>query len=138
MPYLHWETNRRRAKLAKVIRETTEGHRAGRMAQGSIRPDDEVGENGEACEPTSSGVAGRCVMTRPKKLGVFLRKAAALAEVMDCHEHEEMLKACLHANPPLHPRRTLDQSYYWTLDPTEKRDRDQVVYRATAPVKESM
>jgi hypothetical protein len=32
---------------------------------------------------------------------------------------------------PVHIRRTLDQSYYWTIKDTESRDRDQVVYRAT-------
>jgi hypothetical protein len=33
--------------------------------------------------------------------------------------------------PPLHIRRTLDQSYFLTLDDTSERDRDQVVYRET-------
>ncbi|KAF3759987.1 hypothetical protein M406DRAFT_358672 [Cryphonectria parasitica EP155] len=33
--------------------------------------------------------------------------------------------------PPLHIRRTLDQAYFMTLKDTSKRDRDQVVYRAT-------
>jgi hypothetical protein len=42
-----------------------------------------------------------------------------------------MLEKYLHNDPPLHPRRTLDQSYYWTLKTTKSRDRDQVVYRGT-------
>lgn len=33
--------------------------------------------------------------------------------------------------PPLHIRRTLDQAYFMTLKDTSRRDRDQVVYRAT-------
>ncbi|KAK3393984.1 hypothetical protein B0H63DRAFT_31638 [Podospora didyma] len=35
---------------------------------------------------------------------------------------------CLH----LHPRRTLDQSHFWKLRTTRRRDRDPVVYRHTA------
>jgi hypothetical protein len=34
---------------------------------------------------------------------------------------------------PLHIRRTLDQSYFLTLEDTTTRDKDQVVYRATKP-----
>jgi hypothetical protein len=33
--------------------------------------------------------------------------------------------------PALHIRRTLDQSYFLNLEDTSRRDRDQVVYRAT-------
>jgi hypothetical protein len=75
---------------------------------------------------------------RPQKLGVFLLKVAQIAERMALHEHEQMIRDHLHKTPPLHPRRTLDQAYYWTLKSTEERDRDQVVYRATAPVRQFM
>ncbi|KAI1858852.1 uncharacterized protein JN550_012414 [Neoarthrinium moseri] len=34
-------------------------------------------------------------------------------------------------NRSMHPRRTLDQAYFWTLNTTRSRDRDQVVYRHT-------
>ena len=66
-------------------------------------------------------------------LGQMLFLAAALAEAMDAHTDEKLIEKYLTATPPLHPRRTLDQSYYWTLKDTRKRDRDQVVYRGTAP-----
>jgi len=52
---------------------------------------------------------------------------------MDSHIDESLINKYLMASPPLHPRRTLDQSYYWTLKDTRKRDRDQTVYRETAP-----
>jgi hypothetical protein len=55
---------------------------------------------------------------------------------MDIYQEEQLLNEFLHHDPPFHPRRTLDQSYYWTLKTTKKRDRDQVVYRGTAPKKE--
>ena len=66
-------------------------------------------------------------------LGRMLLLAAALYEAMDSHTDEMLIERYLNFKPSLHPRRTLDQSYYWTLKDTRKRDRDQVVYRATAP-----
>jgi len=73
-------------------------------------------------------------MLAPKSLlGKVLYRAAQLSEAMDCYQEEMLLKEFLHSNPPFHPRRTLDQSYYWTLQSTKKRDRDQVVFRGTAP-----
>jgi len=75
-------------------------------------------------------------MVAPKHLlGRVLYRAAQLSEAMDFYYEEQLLKEFLHSNPPFHPRRTLDQSYYWTLQSTKKRDRDQVVYRGTSPKK---
>lgn len=47
------------------------------------------------------------------------------------YRDKQLLQNFLMEDPPLHPRRTLDQAYYWTLKTTRSRDRDQVVYRAT-------
>jgi hypothetical protein len=75
-------------------------------------------------------------MVAPKTLlGQVLYRAAQISEAMDRYHEEQLLKEYLHGNPPFHARRTLDQSYYWTLQSTKKRDRDQVVYRGTAPKK---
>ncbi|KAF4911836.1 hypothetical protein CGCVW01_v011308 [Colletotrichum viniferum] len=65
------------------------------------------------------------------KLGKLLLDAARLYEAIAIYRDEQLLKKYLHHDPPLHPRRTLDQSYYWTLKTTKARDRDQVVYRGT-------
>jgi predicted nucleic-acid-binding Zn-ribbon protein len=73
-----------------------------------------------------------------KSLGQLLLCAAALAEAMDYVTDERLMEKYLEADPPLHPRRTLDQFYYWTLKDTRTRDRDQVVYRSTAPTHEMM
>jgi len=70
---------------------------------------------------------------RRKTLGELLRYAAALSEAMDSHVDEQLVHEYVHSDPPLHPRRTLDQSYYGALKNTHTRDRDQVVYRATTP-----
>lgn len=65
------------------------------------------------------------------KLGQYLLDAARLYEAMTTYRDRKLLEDYLHNDPPLHPRRTLDQSYYWTLKTTKARDRDQVVYRGT-------
>jgi hypothetical protein len=70
---------------------------------------------------------------RKMALGQALRAAAALLEAMDSHLEEQLMMRYLHAEPPLHPRRTLDQAYYGALRSTGARDRDQVVYRGTTP-----
>jgi hypothetical protein len=67
------------------------------------------------------------------ELGQFLIDASRLYEEMSNYRDEKLLQKYLHYEPPMHPRRTLDQSYYWTLNKTSVRDRDQVVYRSTQP-----
>lgn len=64
-------------------------------------------------------------------LGQYLVDAARLYEAMSTFRDQRMLEKYLFHDPPLHPRRTLDQSFYWTLRTTKARDRDQVVYRDT-------
>jgi len=56
---------------------------------------------------------------------------AQLANAMDYEADERLLRENLHHDPPLHIRRTLDQSYFLTLEDTVVRDKDQVVYRET-------
>ena len=72
---------------------------------------------------------GRVITKSP--LGQFMVDAARLYEEMSNYRDKKLLQKYLHKEPPLHPRRTLDQSYYWTLNKTDHRDRDQVVYRGT-------
>ncbi|KAK3386840.1 hypothetical protein B0H63DRAFT_411967 [Podospora didyma] len=65
------------------------------------------------------------------ELGQLLLDAALLYEAMSCYRDKRLIQKYLHADPPLHPRRTLDQACYSTLKSTKWRDRDQVVYRGT-------
>lgn len=74
---------------------------------------------------------GALPKVRTKSLGNYLMSVARLAEAMDYEADERLLRDFLHEDPPLHVRRTLDQSYFWTLQDTTSRDRDQVVYRGT-------
>lgn len=65
------------------------------------------------------------------EVGQVLFDAAVLYEAMANYRDRRFIQKYLHEDPPLHPRRTLDQAYYWTLKTTKLRDRDQVVYRGT-------
>lgn len=65
------------------------------------------------------------------EVGQVLLDAAVLYEAMTNYRDKRLIRQYLHCDPPLHPRRTLDQAYYWTLKTTKLRDRDQVVYRGT-------
>jgi hypothetical protein len=56
---------------------------------------------------------------------------AQVADAIDYEADERLLRENLHLDPPLHIRRTLDQSYFLTLEDTGVRDKDQVVYRET-------
>lgn len=69
------------------------------------------------------------------KLGQYLIDAARLFEGMTNFRDKQILKDNLTTDAPLHPRRTLDQAYYWSLNTTQRRDQDQVVYRATTASK---
>lgn len=64
-------------------------------------------------------------------LGQYLIDAARMFEAITNYRDKRLLETFLMNEPPLHPRRTLDQAYYWILDTTRVRDKDQVVYRAT-------
>ena len=66
--------------------------------------------------------------SEPKRKHAALIEPAARSEQL-LNEHK-LLRACA-ADPddPLHVRRTLDQSYYFMLDDTRARDRNQVVLR---------
>ena len=48
---------------------------------------------------------------------------------LPCSIDEKLLRKYLRHGPPMHVRRTLDQSYHYTLDDIKLRDRDQVVLR---------
>ncbi|ROW18177.1 hypothetical protein VPNG_00044 [Cytospora leucostoma] len=58
--------------------------------------------------------------------------AAKLYECIITYPDQQILNKYLFKNSSLHPRRTLDQAYFWRLRTTRLRDRDQVVYRYTS------
>ncbi|KZL69939.1 ankyrin repeat protein [Colletotrichum tofieldiae] len=183
MPFLHWEEDRKRDKMAKIIENETERSREERekiqnkskfqrvaertyqataegpnLLKSDIQPIrhrpekvDPVHEQSikERWQKNSFGkpngkharnfvefadgfIPGGAVENEHGKDGrKFLLDAARLYEAMSMYRDQQLVEKYLHHDPPLHPRRTLDQSYYWTLKTTKARDRDQVVYRGT-------
>ncbi len=117
----------------RMISTTTEVFDAAMKHQVDHYPKSKFSQSTVAKKLTSKGILA------PKTLvGQIFHRASLLSEAMDNYQEEQLLKDYLHNDPPFHPRRTLDQSYYWTLKTTKHRDRDQVVYRGTAPNKEFM
>ncbi|KUJ13404.1 uncharacterized protein LY89DRAFT_721425 [Mollisia scopiformis] len=173
LPFLHWETNSRRAKMAEVIKEVTktlqdeEDTRMGRKRtlelsdqkkperkclpwrkgdshEEKLRKemekdddDDEIdvskrNDMYEMARKYNTARHGKHTARKKRcKLGKYLLALAQVADAMDYEADERLLRENLHRNPPLHIRRTLDQSYFLTLEDTAVRDKDQVVYRET-------
>ena len=146
MPYLHWETDRARAKYANTIKEAGKtdwstiveivdkvavNEQAGPPGQNFAH--ESLGHTGSKQSLSSNSKGPSVRELRRAALRRILFLGASLAEAMGCHVDEKLVYEYLHKDPPLHPRRTLDQSYYGRLKNTESRDRDQVVYRATTP-----
>jgi hypothetical protein len=153
MPYLHWETDRRRERSAEVIRKVRKSKLetmgsvvdAARIkvkitTSNRVTTDEglETITTTETIRPTSSQIVTESTAHGKTILGLILLRAAAVREAMDYDTDERLVAKYLDSPAPLHPRRTLDQSYYWTLTDTHARDRDQVIYRGTAPVRELM
>lgn len=138
MPYLHWETDRGREQTAKAIKEANPAKLSSvaeivSQAKAANEQNPETGQNSGDKIDCNKPQAIACLGSATP-LGKVLFLAAALMEAIDFRTEGKLIDKYLHDKPPLHPRRTLDQSYYGTLKDTKTRDRDQVVYRATAPV----
>ncbi|KAK8091759.1 hypothetical protein PG997_002120 [Apiospora hydei] len=161
MPFLHWETSRQREKSARTITQTVERNKRkkaeylddlkkkrvdARKALGSgpatpqnstspKRSGTRIDSFGDTIDPKFFPDAmlfeenGRLKVKNP--LGQYMLDAARLFEGMSNYRDKKLLEKYLGGDTPLHPRRTLDQAYHWKLNTTKKRDRDQVVYRAT-------
>ncbi|KAI1483300.1 hypothetical protein F4774DRAFT_416489 [Daldinia eschscholtzii] len=66
---------------------------------------------------------------RRRKMSSAIRNAYERRHLIETSSRDSLIiHAYLNSNPPLHPRRTLDQFFYHGID-TSARDTDQVVYR---------
>jgi len=139
MPYLHWETNRNRRKASEAVKRTvrTNSNDFLDMAKhpmvSVIRPR----INQPTLERVTEGTIPRRTYGK-NALGKLLFLAASLYEAMDGYTDEKLIQKYLTATPTLHLRRTLDQSYYWTLKETSTRDKEQVIYQETSPMATSL
>ncbi|KAI1422741.1 hypothetical protein F5Y12DRAFT_799330 [Xylaria sp. FL1777] len=153
-PFLHWETSRQLTLITRKIEETlattintqrlkaeTEKEKRIKERQGlsTARPASRwpLSSAGELRIDTIKLVVEREAKFYRSRhpLGQYLLDAARLYEEVRNYEDTSLIQKYLFADPPLHPRRTLDQGYYTTLRTTRSRDRDQVIYRATTPTR---
>ena len=158
MPYMHWDTDRQRDRFAKEIDSINLRQKEKRIKDAAdakferqrlrteisektpVKISDKKGPpplhpfeiQAKAMRIEKKGLPVHEGRVRVKsKLGQYLIDAARLYEAMSAYRDRKLLRKYLAEDPPLHPRRTLDQAYYWTLNTTKTRDRDQVVYRGT-------
>ncbi|KAI1305085.1 hypothetical protein F5Y03DRAFT_395148 [Xylaria venustula] len=160
MPYLHWETSIRRQQFAeeidRIALQAAADRRDEEDKEKERRQKNRIGSSAVARRPSTKIVTpekptegiedvyqehrrAHNLPTRLRSggmqctnaLGRYLLAAAHLYEGMTTYRDRKLLRKYLPGDPPIHPRRTLDQAFYWTLNSTKKRDRDQVVYRGT-------
>ena len=157
MPYLHLETDRKRHQFAEWMNQVSKDHQKKFSSGNKLRKEArkklrEGLHKPEWFKELKQPLAQKSQKWKElledfgylkskdiikNKLGKYLLDAAALYECMSNYRDQTFIQKYLNEDPPLHPRRTLDQAYYWTLDETEVRDRDQVVYRATRALGQS-
>ncbi|KAI0468209.1 hypothetical protein F4859DRAFT_517399 [Xylaria cf. heliscus] len=167
MPYLHWETSKRQEQIAseidKIVIQTAkdlddseaDAKRQRQETRQSLLLLEGVGPkienpqqrryNGQPKEfeevvedaMHEYGKFKTRLFKSRNALGCYLLAAAHLYEGMSTYRDRMLLRKYLPKNPPIHPRRTLDQAYYWTLKSTKKRDRDQVIYRGTTATRDT-
>jgi hypothetical protein len=124
MHYLHWETDRARTRSAKVIKEASAAQAPSFADIAEKLKENEQRNDRHSMEDQFSTSIPRPHASRHKNhttaaakpedqhrtpLGELLFLAAQLSEAMDSQADEKLIKEYLHENPPLHPRRTLDQ-----------------------------
>ncbi|KAK4238609.1 hypothetical protein C8A03DRAFT_43673 [Achaetomium macrosporum] len=142
MPYLHWEIEKRLVRMTNVIRKTKQMNDQEFAFE---RLSKRKGTWGSVVERAKS-LAKRIDSTvsdlgtwdnnipswKPQSpLGSYLWYAAKVFQLIDEAADWRLIDDHLCTQSPLHPRRTLEQYYYWTAEDTTHRDRQQVVYRAT-------
>lgn len=132
MPYLHWETEWRRARLEKVMRNITPANEP-RTFDSMIKVV-EAAVSHAASKSLKDHMLPHQIIGRTK-LGEVLYQAAMLFEAMDTYIEEQIMRDDLYGHPPFHPRRTLAQSNFWSLN-APKDSNEQLVYRETKPKRE--
>ncbi|KAI1750536.1 hypothetical protein F4782DRAFT_247862 [Xylaria castorea] len=154
-PFLHWDTSRQLSFFTHKIKESLASnanqkqqaaiaHKEKRKSERiSLKTDPMVSPSrfeswfvkrrGVSFAPDIRSLGAHSRGNHP--LSQYLLDATRLYEELHNYPDTSLVEKYLFADPPLHPRRTLDQGYYTTLQTTRLRDRDQVVYRATTPTK---
>ncbi|KAK4445615.1 hypothetical protein QBC34DRAFT_413143 [Podospora aff. communis PSN243] len=147
MPYLHWEIEKRLARMTNVVRKTRqlkeqeydlERSAKRRGTWGSVVERAAMAARAQRLNSTDSEIPGAGTggedkpPWRPQSpLGTYLWLASKLYQVIDEAADWRLIGNHLYTQSPLHVRRTLEQYSCWTSEDTSQRDRQQVVYRGT-------
>ncbi|KAI0808748.1 hypothetical protein GGR55DRAFT_696432 [Xylaria sp. FL0064] len=156
-PFLHWETSRQLTLVTRKIEENLISYTNRQRLKVDFKRDKRIEER-KALRPAAypswwpfsfkAGLEerprGRPILVQHEgrryrsrsPLGQYLLNAARLYEEVRNYEDTLLIQKYLFADPPLHPRRTLDQGYYTTVQSRSK-GQNQVVYRATTPAETS-
>src|SRR5450432_404133 len=109
MPYLHWESSSRCVKMVQVINEEIANKK--QLKPQMTRPRQTFFHAVEQHKLKSKYTF--LPPARSKALGPYLMSVAKIADEMDVESDERLLRDyLLDGSAPLHPRRTLDQSYF--------------------------
>lgn len=130
MPYLHWETDKRRENIATEIAAVTLAQKPGKVVNANLQHNvvglvNTLDRRADGKKSTSYKPNETAPMRPVHGLARYLMHASRVYQDMDIDSDVSLLQARLHEEPPLHTRRTLDQSYFWNLENTGHRDRDQ-------------
>jgi hypothetical protein len=133
MPYLHWETDRNRHKMAQVIKETTLHRRGFAPLAGNRQQSlaDVVEQAAQSRYFSRLGAPYRSIVKSPRRVSLLGEYILSAAKMYNIESDVRALRENIFRSPPLHARRTLDRSYYSQLEDTERRDEDQVIRRGT-------
>jgi len=135
MPYLHWEIETRLSRMSRIIHEETAKQRL-KHTWRDARFGSEFAELARNWRirlgrPGHLGKEETKPWAPVSALAKYLWFAAKLFELVDEAADERLLKKHIYTNSPLHPRRTLNQFYYWTTADSTVQDRNQIVYQGT-------
>ncbi|KAI1756205.1 hypothetical protein F4782DRAFT_550101 [Xylaria castorea] len=146
IPYLHWETSKRRQQFAREIdkivlktakdldKEEVDAKKERQKKRSSLpfSTISKIQKQTYHAQRHESQLEDFAEVVEAKMNG----KAFGF-ESMATYRDRMLLRDYLSREPPIHPRRTLDQAYYWTLKSTKKRDKDQVIYRGTTATRDA-
>ncbi|CAI6054529.1 unnamed protein product [Clonostachys chloroleuca] len=139
LPFLHWEVEKRLQRMSQFV-QVAKSRRDKLRRANTFRMRNKIADIAQKevlknARPISSFEADqrkRHLAWRPHHpLAKYFWHVAKLYQIIDEAADGRLIEDHLYNDPPLHMRRTLEQYYYWTAEDTTRRDRDQVVCRAT-------
>lgn len=141
MPYLHWEVEKRLQRMSQFVQAAkSERDHSERLRRANTNryksrmaniARDQMSQPDRPVGMLQTERKGHHAWRPQNPLAKYIWHVAKLHQIIDEAADGALIKDHLFSSPPLHMRRTLEQFYYWTAEDTTRRDKDQVVCRAT-------